>query len=62
MTIRIETKRGRKEEHTLTTKGALELNAPFSLGPVQLEHSNTHDKNHEGSNKFKDACVKGSIS
>lgn len=60
-------KEGRKEGLTFTTKGMLELNAPFSLGPVQLKHSNAHDENHQGSNKFEDACFserssRGSVS
>ena len=43
---------------TLVTTRALELDAPFSLGPVQLEHGNAHDENHQGCNtKFKDAYL-----
>jgi hypothetical protein len=42
---------------TLVTKRALELDAPFSFGPVQLEHGNAHDENHQGCNKFKDAYL-----
>jgi hypothetical protein len=51
----MEAEKGRGQ--TLVTKRALELDAPFSLGSVQLEHGNAHDENHQGCNKFKDAYL-----
>ena len=40
-----------KEDRTFFFKGVFELDTPLSLGPVQLEHTNTHNKDQEGGDK-----------
>lgn len=37
-----------KEDRTLSFEGMLELDAPLSLSSVQLEHTNSHNKDQEG--------------
>ena len=37
-----------KEVRTLSIEGLLELDTPFSLGSVQLEHTDSHNKDQDG--------------
>jgi hypothetical protein len=40
-------------EHTLTLKGVLKLDTPFSLRVVQLEHGDTHDEDQDSGNELE---------
>ena len=44
----------RTKFHTLSSEGLLELDAPFSLGAVHLEHGYTHDEDHKTRDQLED--------
>ncbi len=55
--VRRNTKRGVGEmRRTLTGEGFLELDAPFSLGAIHLEHGDTHDEDHNARDQLEYAC------
>ncbi len=41
---------------TLTGEEFLELDAPFSLGAIHLEHGDPHDEDHKARGQLKYAC------
>ena len=41
---------------TLSLEGALQLDTPFSLGTVHLEHSDAHDEDHNAGNQLENTC------
>ena len=42
---------------TLTLESVLKLDAPFCLRVVQLEHGDTHNKDHDSGDELKYSCA-----
>ena len=47
---------------TFAFEGTLELDAPFYLCAIHLEHGNTHDEDNDWGNQFKDSWEKREVS
>ena len=41
----------------MTSEGALELDAPFGLGTIHLQHGDAHHENHDSSNQLENSWV-----